>query len=111
MQPDDKIPIRVNVADRLMPLKVARKDEEFVRLAARMINRRMEEFRQFNTGEPIDRLAWAALDFTGDLVRMMRSGQNTGEHIEQELQELESLLRDYWFLFLTSLYMRLFKPQ
>jgi hypothetical protein len=36
------------------------------------------------------------------LVRMMRSGQNTGEHIEQELQELESLLRDYWFLFLTS---------
>ncbi len=78
-----------------MPLKVARKDEEFVRLAARMINRRMEEFRQFNTGEPIDRLAWAALDFTGDLVRMMRTGQNTGEHIEQELQELESLLRDY----------------
>ncbi len=95
VQPDEKIPIRVNVADRMMPLKVARKDEEFVRLAARMINRRMDEFKQFKTGEPIDRLAWAALDFTGDLVRVLRSGQNTGENIESELNSLEELLKEY----------------
>lgn len=83
------------MADRILPLKVARKDEEFVRLSARMINRRMEEFRQFNTGETIDRLAWAALDFTGDLVRNLRSGQNAGEHIEEELSKLEELLKEY----------------
>lgn len=79
----------------MMPLKVARKDEEFVRLAARMINRRMDEFKQFNTGETIDRLAWAALDFTGDLVRTLRSGQNSGENIEEELNRLEELLKEY----------------
>ena len=95
MQPDEKIPIRVNIADRMMPLKVARKDEEHVRLAARMINRRMDEFKTFNTGETIDRLAWAALDFTGDLVRNLRSGQSTNEHMEAEMSKLEALLRDY----------------
>ncbi len=95
MQPDEKIPIRVNIADRMMPLKVARKDEEHVRLAARMINRRMDEFKAYNTGETIDRLAWAALDFTGDLVRNLRSGQNTNEKVEAELSKLEELLKDF----------------
>ncbi len=95
MQPDEKIPIRVVVADRTMPLKVARKDEEFVRLAARMINRRMDDFKTFNTGETIDRLAWAALDFTGDLVKNLRSGQQTSEHVEEELTRLEDLLQGY----------------
>lgn len=95
MQPDEKIPIRVNIADRMMPLKVARKDEEYVRLAARMINRRMDEFKSFNTGETIDRLAWVALDFTGDLVRNLQSGQNTDERVETELSKLEELLRAY----------------
>jgi cell division protein ZapA (FtsZ GTPase activity inhibitor) len=79
----------------MMPLKVARKDEEHVRLAARMINRRMDEFKAFNTGETIDRLAWAALDFTGDLVRNLRSGQNSNEKVEQELSQLEELLKAY----------------
>ncbi|MBL7810661.1 MAG: cell division protein ZapA [Bacteroidetes bacterium] len=87
------IPIRVPVADRLLPLKVARKDEEYVRLAARMLNRRMEEFKTYNSGETIDRLAWAALDFTGDLVRYLRSGQNQTEAVEDELKRLEELLQ------------------
>lgn len=95
MQPDEKIPIRVIIADRIMPLKVARKDEEFVRLAARMINRRMDEFKTFNTGETIDRLAWAALDFTGDLVKNLKSGENTGEQVETELAKLEELLQGH----------------
>lgn len=95
MQPEEKIPIRVSIADMVMPLKVARKDEEYVRLAARMINRRMDEFKSFNTGETIDRLAWAALDFTGDLVRSLKSGQNTNEQVENELNQLEDLLRAY----------------
>ena len=95
MQSDEKIPVRVIIADRIMPLKVARKDEEFVRLAARMINRRMDEFKTFNTGETIDRLAWAALDFTGDLVRNLKSGENAGEQVETELAKLEELLQGH----------------
>jgi cell division protein ZapA (FtsZ GTPase activity inhibitor) len=95
VQPDEKISIKVNIADRMMPLKVARKDEEHVRLAARMINRRMDEFKSFNTGETIDRLAWVALDFTGDLVRNLRSGQNTNENVEHELIQLEALLKGW----------------
>ena len=95
MQPDEKIPIRVVVADRMLPLKVARKDEEYVRLAARMINRRMDDFKDFNSGETIDRLAWAALDFTGDLVRNLQSGQSSSDRVNQELTDIESMLQGY----------------
>jgi cell division protein ZapA len=95
VQPDEKIPIRVQVADRILPLKVARKDEEFVRTAARMINLRMNEFKTLNTGETIDRLAWVALDFTGDLVRNLRSEQEAGKNVNDELNHLETLLQDF----------------
>lgn len=95
MQPEEKIPIRVVVADRILPLKVSRKDEEYVRLAARMINRRMDDFKNFNSGEIIDRLAWAALDFTGDLVRNLQSGQSAKDTVEKELSDLEDLLQGY----------------
>ncbi len=35
---EDKLSIRVNVADRYYPLKIDRKDEERIRKAAKLIN-------------------------------------------------------------------------
>ena len=95
MHPDEKIPIRVVIADRIMPLKVARKDEEYVRLAARMINRRMEEFKEYNTGEVIDRLAWAALDYTSDLVKHLKNVELKDDTVESELQDLDQMLEGF----------------
>ena len=42
MNPNDKLSIRVNIADRFYPLKVERKDEEKIRLAAKMINEKVD---------------------------------------------------------------------
>jgi len=47
---DDKLSIRVNVADRYYPLKVERENEEKIRKAARMIN---EKCCSTNRGTPI----------------------------------------------------------
>jgi cell division protein ZapA (FtsZ GTPase activity inhibitor) len=61
---DDKLSIRVNVADRYYPLKVEREDEEKIRRAARLINEKVLQYKQRYTDKDVqDFLAMAALQF------------------------------------------------
>ncbi len=61
---DDKLSIRVNVADRYYPLKVERDNEEKIRRAARMINEKVLQYKQRYTDKDVqDFLAMAALQF------------------------------------------------
>jgi len=79
MNPEEQIPVKVVVANRNLQLRVPRKTEEFVRLAAKMVNKRMEDFKQYEVGEPEDRLAWAALDYTTDLVQLHRHKEDNNQ--------------------------------
>jgi len=66
---DDKLSIRVNVADRYYPLKVEREDEEKVRRAARMINEKVLQYKQRYTDKDVqDFLAMAALQYVIKLI-------------------------------------------
>ena len=61
---DDKLSIKVNVADRYYPLKVERDDEEKIRKAARMINEKVLQYKQRYTDKDVqDFLAMAALQY------------------------------------------------
>ncbi len=61
---NDRLSIRVNVADRYYPLKIERKDEEKIRRAARMINEKVLQYKQRYTDKDVqDFLAMAALQF------------------------------------------------
>jgi cell division protein ZapA (FtsZ GTPase activity inhibitor) len=61
---DDKLSIRVNVADRYYPLKVERENEEKIRRAARLINEKVLQYKQRYTDKDVqDFLAMAALQF------------------------------------------------
>lgn len=93
MQPNEKIPIKVAIGDKIYPLKVARKDEEFIRTAVAILKRRMEEFKNFEGGETQDRLAWAALDFTTEWVKKSKQQDHISNGLQQELQQLEDLLQ------------------
>jgi cell division protein ZapA (FtsZ GTPase activity inhibitor) len=95
VHPEEKIPVRVQIGGKLMPLKVARKDEEIIRMAARMLNKRLEDFKSFDAEDENVRLAWAALDYTGDLLRMKREEQSAVDDIEQQLSDLETLLQRF----------------
>lgn len=92
MNPEEQIPVKVTVANRNLQLRVPRKNEEFVRLAARMVNKRMDDFKQYEVGEPEDRLAWTALDYTTDLVQLHRHKEDNNQDVYQTLGELETLL-------------------
>lgn len=61
---DDKLSIRVNIADRYYPLKVERENEEKIRKAARMINEKVLQYKQRYSDKDVqDFLAMASLQY------------------------------------------------
>ncbi len=70
---DDKLSIRVNVADRYYPLKIGRDEEEKIRKAARMINEKVLLYKQKYVDKDIqDFLAMAALQYVIQLLDVNR---------------------------------------
>ncbi|MFO7574762.1 MAG: cell division protein ZapA [Bacteroidales bacterium] len=92
---DDKLSIRVNVADRYYPLKIEKNDEEKIRKAAKLINDKVLMYKQRYVDKDIqDFLAMAALQFVIQLIdEEEKSGDDDLPRILEELnQKLESAL-------------------
>jgi cell division protein ZapA (FtsZ GTPase activity inhibitor) len=84
---DDKLSIRVNVADRYYPLKVERENEEKIRKAARMINEKVLQYKQRYTDKDVqDFLAMAALQYVIKLTEEEEKIEN--DYIPDTLKEL-----------------------
>jgi cell division protein ZapA len=84
---DDKLSIRVNVADRYYPLKVERENEEKIRKAARMINEKVLQYKQRYSDKDVqDFLAMAALQYVIKLTEDEDKLNN--DHIPDALREL-----------------------
>ena len=84
---DDKLSIRVNVADRYYPLKVERENEEKIRKAARMINEKVLQYRQRYSDKDVqDFLAMAALQYVIKLTE--DEDKLSNDYIPEALKEL-----------------------
>jgi cell division protein ZapA len=84
---DDKLSIRVNVADRYYPLKVERENEEKIRKAARMINEKVLQYKQRYTDKDVqDFLAMAALQYVIKLTEEEERLEN--DYLPDALDEL-----------------------
>ena len=91
---DDKLSIKVNVADRYYPLKIERKDEEKIRKAARMINEKVLQYKQRYLDKDVqDFLAMAALQFVTRVIEMENKFDISP--LEQQLQDLNEELEAY----------------
>ena len=99
MDTNETVLLTVNIDARPMRLRVAKRDESQVLLAAQALNKRIDAFRRFSANEPIDRLSWAALDLAGDLVRLQKEGTSTNSpasgEVPKELLEIEDLLSGF----------------
>jgi len=91
---EDKLSIRVNVADRYYPLKIDRNDEEKIRKAAKMINEKVLQYKQRYTDKDLqDFLAMAALQF---VIKLIESETKFDvSPVVDELTELDEWLGDY----------------
>lgn len=84
---DDKLSIRVNVADRYYPLKVERENEEKIRKAARMINEKVLQYKQrYVDKDTQDFLAMAALQYVIRLIEIEEKDDDRS--LEEGLNEL-----------------------
>ena len=94
---DDKLSIRVNVADRYYPLKVEREDEEKIRRAARLINEKVLLYKQRYSDKDVqDFLAMAALQFVIKLIEGEEKLSNDylPDAIRELTQKLETVLEE-----------------
>ncbi len=86
---DDKLSIRINVADRYYPLKVNRDEEEDIRKAARMINEKVLQYKQKYVDKDIqDFLAMAALQYVIQMLDVETKSDN--DDLTHSLRELSS---------------------
>ncbi|WP_430810965.1 MULTISPECIES: cell division protein ZapA [unclassified Carboxylicivirga] len=68
---DDKLSIRVNIADRFYPLRIDRNDEERIRLAAKLINEKVLQYKQRYSDKDVqDFLAMATLQYVIKLLEL-----------------------------------------
>ncbi|MFO7828278.1 MAG: cell division protein ZapA [Bacteroidales bacterium] len=91
---EDKLSIRVNVADRYYPLKIDRNDEEKIRKAAKMINEKVLQYKQRYSDKDVqDFLAMAALQYVIQVIE----GDNSIEASPflEEIKDLDNQLEDF----------------
>lgn len=96
---DDKLSIRVNIADRYYPLKIDREEEERIRKAARLINERVLQYKQkYADKDVFDFLAMTALQLVTkmveyeekqDVVPIIESIKELNEELEEYINEEE----------------------
>ena len=88
---DDKLSIRVNVADRYYPLKIDRDNEEDIRKAARLINEKVLQYKQKYVDKDIqDFLAMASLQYVIKMLELERNSSK--EDLSESLRELTSTI-------------------
>jgi len=91
---EDKLSIKINVAERYYPLKIDRKDEEKIRKASRLINEKVLQYKQrYQEKDAQDFLAMAALQFVTRLIEAEE--KNDILPLEQQLHDLNEELDDY----------------
>lgn len=84
---DNKLSIRVNIADRYYPLKAEPENEEKIRKAARMINEKILQYKQRYIDKDIqDFLAMASLQYVIKLAE--EEDKQRSDKIPEALNEL-----------------------
>jgi cell division protein ZapA (FtsZ GTPase activity inhibitor) len=88
---EEKLSIRVNIADRYYPLKIEGEDEEKIRKAAKLINDKVFQYKTKYADKDIqDFLAMAALQF---VIRLIEMEEKTEEvNLIEKLHKLDETL-------------------
>lgn len=91
---EEKLSIKVNIADRFYPLKIDRKDEEKIRKAAKIISEKVLQYKQKYADKDLqDFLAMAALQFVIKMVECEEKKEITP--FVENIKDLEEELAVY----------------
>jgi cell division protein ZapA len=91
---EEKLSIKVNVADRYYPLKIDRKDEEKIRRAAKEINDKVLLYKKRYLDKDVqDFLAMAALQFVTKVIELEETRETIP--VVDEIMKINQELEDY----------------
>lgn len=85
--------IKIRIADRDYPMRVAVADEERLRLAGRQLSERLREFReQYGIQDKQDLLAMVAFATMADSLKVSKEKDGTDAALTERLTRLDELL-------------------
>lgn len=91
---EDKLSMRVSIADKYYPLKVGRDEEERIRKAAKIINDKLLQYKKAYSAEKLnDYMAMITLDFATRYLELEEK-MNASSTIEK-LENLNGEIENY----------------
>ncbi len=88
-----ELSIKVNIANRVYPLKVTLEEEENIRKAAKMINERVKEYGEnFSVRDNQDLLAMCALQFVNESLQASGKQESQLGNLDEEISDMDKLI-------------------
>jgi len=85
--------IKIRIAEREYPMRVAAPDEERLRMAGKLLNEKLKEFRdQYGIQDKQDLLAMIALTTMVDRLKVGKEKDGTDAALTERLARLDGLL-------------------
>lgn len=92
-----EISIKINIADRVYPLKVDMDEEEIVRRAAKLINDRIKEYQEnYAVRDKQDLLSMSVLHYATATLRAEKKMSEDGTEVADKVYQLDQMLSDFF---------------
>jgi cell division protein ZapA len=92
-----EISIKINIADRVYPLKINMEEEEVVRRAAKLINDRIKEYQEnYAVRDKQDLLAMSVLHYATATLKAEKKVMNEDTDVAEKVYRLDQLLTDFF---------------
>lgn len=91
------ISIKINIADRVYPLRVAFEEEEMIRFAAKKINEKINELQEnYAVRDKQDLLAMCVLQYATGMFKAENNMNNRQAEVEGSIRELDNMLTEFF---------------
>lgn len=92
-----EISIKINIADRVYPLKVNMEEEEIIRRAAKMINDRIKEYQDnYAVRDKQDLLSMSVLHYATATLKAEKKVMHEDTEVADTVYQLDRLLNDFF---------------
>ena len=89
----DELSIKIKIADREYPMKVKRSDEERMRVAGKLVNEKLKNYRdKFGIDDKQDLLAMVAFDCLIEKMSDQENQHSIDQTVAEKIQQLNQLI-------------------
>ncbi|MFC7522709.1 cell division protein ZapA [Parapedobacter sp. GCM10030251] len=92
-----EISIKINIADRIYPLRVDMEEEEVIRRASKLINDRIKEFQEnYAVRDKQDLLSMCVLHYATGMLKAERKSTVDEVGVVKAVNELDNMLTEFF---------------